>query len=820
MDVKGFLAGVRSSDHYCDQIVCVREIPARPARYKDLKEPLPEAIVRAMEAQGITGLYHHQATAVETARKNQDFIVVTGTASGKTLCYNLPVLERMLSDPLVRALYIYPTKALAQDQLRGLLRWSEVCPELGLRPGTYDGDTPQDERQTLRAEANCILTNPDMLHAAILPHHPGWCDFFSNLAYVIIDEVHTYRGIFGSNVANVIRRLLRICRHYGSEPRFMCASATIANPGELAGRLIGKDVVQIDEDGSPRGTKHFVLWNPAPSRKSVGRRSASMEARELLVQLIKKRIRTIIFTRARVVAELIFRYAREELQRVGPSLADSIRVYRGGYLPEKRRAIERELFSGKLLGVASTNALELGIDVGSLDACIMVGFPGTIASTWQQAGRAGRGDDESLAVLIAHNNPIDQYLVQHPDYFFARSAENAVVDPDNPYIVLRHLRAAAFEMPVTIEEEKAFGRYAPALLDILAEDGQVVLQGDRWYWKHKGYPADDFNLRNMSDNTYTIIDCTDEKNQVIGSIDELSAFTQLYPEAIYIHGGETFYVSDLNLEHKAAYVKRAETDYYTQAITDRQVRIEGEDRSREWRTSRLGFGEVGVTFITYMFKKIKFYSNDSIGFGKISLPQSTLETCSLWLMPALDALRLVRGFGRNPLEGLLGIANVMIEVIPLFAMCDQADIGSAVDASNTDIPAIFIFDRYPGGIGFAEKAYELIEDIMRACLDLIKGCDCRTGCPSCVGSPIPPYSQTNPQNTAGGAIPDKEGALVVLHHMLQLPVYTPQVSLQERDGLAEAAAGVDRPPAEPLPENLERRIRRQVQTLRNLRAQG
>ncbi|MGI6566865.1 MAG: DEAD/DEAH box helicase [Firmicutes bacterium] len=818
MEVEVFLRELLNNRDYRGQAAGVRCLPARDAFYSQPQRPLAPELAAALTEMGIRQLYSHQAKAVDLIREGHNVVIVTSTASGKTLCYNLPVLETLLEHPDSKALYLFPTKALAQDQLQGLNRWQSLVPSLPLAAGTYDGDTPRDLRRKLRDQGNVILTNPDMLHAAILPHHPNWGKFFADLRFVVLDEIHTYRGIFGSNVANVLRRLQRICRHYQANPQFICCSATIANPVELAKTLTGQEMALVDNDGSPKGKKHFVLWNPPLLSDGLQRRSANAEAKDLMVRLLRQRIQTITFTRARVVAELIYRYVREELSRFGSSLANSIRAYRGGYLPEERRAIERQLFSGELLGVSCTNALELGIDIGSLDACLIVGFPGTIASVWQQAGRAGRHNDDSLVVLIAHNNPIDQYLMQHPQYFFEQTPESAVVDPDNPYIVLGHLRAAAFELPVRVDEETNFGPLAPALLDILGEDRQVVYRGDRWFWTGRGYPADDVNLRNITENMYTIVDTT-EQPRVIGSTDELSAFMQLHNEAVYIHEGDTYFVSELNLTERVAYVHRAELDYYTQSISDRQVQVQNVEAEKDQADGKVRFGEVTVTYITYMFKKIKFYSQDSIGFGKVSVPPSTLETCAFWLSPSLETLARARQFGRNPQDGLLGIANVLTAVLPLYAMCDSMDIGSVVDSSNTGVPTVFVFDRFPGGIGYANKGYELIGDILEACLQLIEECRCSYGCPSCVGSPLPPYAANDPDSDVKGSIPDKEAAILILHDLLGREPYVPKLGPPLAAAVMEAAAQaeVERPPSAPLPERVELRIRQQIQRLNSKR---
>lgn len=836
MDAKRFLDRLMSSKYYNGQAIHIEELPPREAVFSVLEEPLPDSIESALAKMGITKLYSHQASSIEALRAGKDIVVVTSTASGKTLCYNIPVLEAILKSPDARALYIFPTKALAQDQLRGLSNLKNLNPDLPIMAGTYDGDTPAEMRKKLRDEGNIILTNPDMLHHGVLPHHPSWAKFFANLRFVVIDEVHSYRGVFGSQVANVIRRLHRICRHYKSRPQYVCCSATIANPKQHADRITGRDMVLVDNDGAPKGRKWFVLWNPPFIDESkMERRSANAEAKDIMVELLKERIQTIAFVKARVVAELLYRYVQEDLQRFGPSLANCIKAYRGGYLPEERREIERQLFSGELLGVTSTNALELGIDVGSLDASIIVGYPGTIASTWQQAGRAGRSGEESLAVLIGLNTPIDQYMMRHPDYFFGRSPESAIINPLNPYVTIGHVRAAAYELPISGADFELFGEYLPSILEVLKDQKEVRHAGNQWFWIGQGYPADDVKLRSMSDNTFTIVDATEE-NTVIGTLDEFSAYEQLYPEAIYLHDGESYFVENLDLKQKVAYIKKADTDYFTQSITERRVDIDETEEERPFREATLFFGDITVTSQVFMFKKIKFFSRDSIGYGKIDLPQYSMHTNSFWLVPSLKTLRLVKDFGREPAEGLLGIANAASAVVPVFAMCDSMDIGTVVDASNTGVTSLFIYDRYPGGVGFAQKCYEEAERILEACLELIQRCECEAGCPSCVGSPIPPFFHNDPDLTSRGKIPDKEAALVVLHDLLGLDPYIPKGPRPEyfpvdgrgassagpEDGRVdgESAAGasstaasqrpVPMPQGKPLPVNVEMRLRRRL----------
>ena len=857
-----FVEYLRSQVGDGGRIVHAEHLPARAARFAKLDPPLPAELQHALAEQGIERLYSHQVEAIDRLRAGDNIVVVTSTASGKTLCYNLPVLERLLTDEKAKAFYLFPTKALAQDQLRGLRRFADggTAHTRGSRSrataarrgdqdsstarladarrsaqndiaegggaadgrdesrpyaarsikdilacGTYDGDTPASTRRRLRNDANIILTNPDMLHQGILPYHSRWAHFFSELRYVVVDEIHSYRGIFGSHVANVIRRLRRICDHYGASPQFVCCSATIANPSDLAQRLTGLPVVEINRDGSPRGPKTFVLWNPPHiDRARMERRSSNDEAKELMVALMKRGVQTIAFTKTRVAAELLFRYAQESLQRTAPRLANSLRPYRAGYLPAERREIERQLFSGELLGVTSTNALELGIDVGSLDASIIVGYPGTIASTWQQAGRAGRGADEALAVLVAYNDPIDQYLMRHPEYFFGRSPENAVIDPENAYVLAGHLRCAAFELPLKEDDARYFGELTSAIAAILQEVDQVQRIDGDWYWASTDYPAAQVNLRTSSDDTFTIMDASD-KNRVIGVVDAISAPELVYPGGVYLHQGETYLVRDLDLDGRAAYVEPKEVDYYTQAILDAHIRAGQTDQQRDWRGWRICHGPATVTWATTAFKKIKFYSLDSIGYGKLDLPPQHLDTASTWLVPDAATLDEVRRHGRNPIEALIGIRNVLVHVLPLFAMCDRTDLGGLVDSSNTGTPTIFLYDRYPGGLGFAEKGYDMVEEMMRSCLSLIRECDCEDGCPSCVGSPVTlPPQQSDPDLGGGYPFPDKEAALVILHRILGEPPYTPRKARAADDTTAPARP---KSPSGPVADKIAERVR-------------
>ncbi len=834
MNVDKFLRHIQSAEWYDDQVVRVEKLPQRDPRFAALEPAIEPRVATVIGADGIAQLYTHQADAIAHARCGEHVVVVTGTASGKTLCYNVPVLESILADPSSCALYLYPTKALAQDQLRTLTRYLEADPSLPLVCGTYDGDTPPNARRKLKNEANVLLTNPDMLHSGILPNHGTWARFLAKLKYVVVDEVHTYRGTFGSNVAHVLGRLNRICEHYGAKPTFVCCSATIRNPRELAEGLTGRVMHVVDDDGSPRGPKAFVIWNPPFfGDDRVERKSANVEAARILAELVGFDHQAIAFVRARVVSEIVAKYAQEFVAKISPSRAKLIKSYRGGYLPEERRGIERALFSGELKAVVSTNALELGIDIGSMEAAVLVGYPGSIASTWQQAGRAGRGADPSLVVLLPYDSPIDQYMARHPDYFFGRSPESAVIDPLNAHIVLSHVRAAAFELPIRKEDWRQFGDFCGPILKLLEEDRQVRQQGGQFFWSGPNYPSADVGLRNIGDDVYTIILGTsalmaseglkavpNDTSRVIGTIDEAGAFQQLHPQAIYIHHGDTYFVNELDIRKKIAWVQKEDTDYYTQSITETKIKIEQEELHKSVQAAEVHWGDLSVTSVTYMFKKIKFGSRDSLGFGALDLPAQTLDTTGMWLLPHPAAYALAKASGRVPREGLLGISNVIREVIPLYAMCDTMDVGASVDSSAANAPGIFVHDRFPGGLGFALKAYELIDEILAACLELVDHCACKDGCPSCVGSPLPPYSHLDPDVNARGLIPDKEAAKSILHHLLGREPFQPSARAaagsadvaREEEELRKLVDGTE------LPVTLEKKLRQRVDKLRHRRA--
>ncbi len=855
MDVEKYLDIVRGHPLYAGQIAHVEALAEQAGQFAEPAAPLPAALVEMLAVRGIEQLYSHQVAALETARAGKDLVVVTGTASGKTLCYNLPIFEACLADAEARALYLFPTKALAQDQLKGLLELIDpsgtglqTCANVGklrtgletcstLRPGVYDGDTPTAQRRRIRAEANLVLTNPDMLHASILPYHPKWARVLAELKYVVVDEVHTYRGILGANVACVLRRLQRICEHYGSNPIFLAASATIANPGELTSRLIGRDVEVIDNDGAPRGRKHFVMWNPAPFGKDqLARRSANDDAVWLMADALEEGAQALAFTRTRQSAELVHRFVQDELRARHSPLADKVRAYRGGYLPNERRQIEQDLFSGNLRGVAATNALEMGVDIGSLDVAILVHYPGTIASCWQQAGRSGRRNDESLAVLVAGNDPVDQFLLRHPAYFFAQSPEHAVVDPHNPYVLANHLRAAAFELPLDEDTPARFGAAAPAIAEMLCDERELSQIDGKTYYAGGHNPAHGVSLRHMSDNTFSIVllrdvdvdspvrdvvhagrsnprsteqmtrfsqqrggrrlpataarrqqsvgrsrrNDTDDIFEVIANVDAISAPELVYPEAIYLHNGETYFVRELDLDGKVAYVERRETDYYTQAVLESDVRIQDSSRSRKTSgesqadtrsltTSAtsdgfaLGYGEVDVTWQTVMFKKIKFETRENVGYGPVDIPAQSLPTTAFWLTPDDEVRVRLKADGLRTGEALCGLRNLAVVALPMVAMCDSRDISGVVDSKNLGRSTMIVYDRYPGGLGYCEKGYHHIGSLLALCHELVGECPCDDGCPSCVGLPnLRPAIHSDPDLMRGYPIPDKAATVRLL----------------------------------------------------------
>jgi len=742
-------------------ITTMRHIPAREAKFAPMPEWVRPELVQAYAGKGVGQLYSHQALSAASVHDGRNVVVVTPTASGKTLCYNLPVLNAVLENPDARALYLFPTKALAQDQLSEL---HDLCARLEHRFGvfTYDGDTPADARKAIRERGHIVLSNPDMLHTGILPHHTRWQRLFENLRYVVLDELHTYRGVFGSHLANVLRRLRRIARFYGSDPQFICSSATIANPGELASRLAETDFEVIDETGAPAGEKFFIFYNPPVVNRFLGiRRSYINESSRVAQEFLKRNLQTIVFANSRLHTEILLTY----LQRANPSQpghAPAIRGYRGGYLPGERREIEHGLREGRVRGVVSTNALELGIDVGSLDATVMAGYAGTIASTWQRAGRAGRRSGSSCAVLVASSAPLDQFIVRHPDYFFGRSPEHAFVQPDNLEILLNHLKCAAFELPIKAGE--AFGSVdLPDLCDRLAEAGFLHRTGEHWHWTQEAYPADAVSLRSVTSDNFVIVDTTDGAD-VIGEVDFSSALTTVHPKAIYLHQGQQFHVEALNFEERKAYVKRVDVDYYTDAIRYTQVRVLESAASARIEAAGAdahaarSHGDVLIRSQVIGFKKIKFFTNENVGDGKLELPENEMHTTAFWLTLERSLVESLPFSVSDRQGGMFGLLHALESIATLLLMCDARDLGTAIGerppSPGSDIeweqaatpeeiaalaekeffePNLYLYDAYPGGIGFSEPLYRAHALLLAKTRELIAACPCENGCPSCVG---------------------------------------------------------------------------------------
>jgi DEAD/DEAH box helicase domain-containing protein len=738
-------------------LTAVRQIPAREAKFRPVPGWVTSALSEAYRAKGIQELYSHQAVTAERVHDGKNVVVVTPTASGKTLCYNLPVLNAVLENADTRALYLFPTKALAQDQLAEL---HDLSKRLDDRFGvfTYDGDTPSDARKSIRERGHIVLTNPDMLHTGILPHHTKWMRLFENLRYIVIDELHSYRGVFGSHLANVLRRLRRVARFYGSNPQFICCSATIANPGELASQLVEQEVEVVEENGAPAGEKLFAFYNPPMVNRNLGiRRSYINEATRVAKEVLARKLQTIVFANSRLHTEILLTY----LQQANPSKpgqAEQIRGYRGGYLPGERREIERGLRDGRILGVVTTTALELGIDIGSLDACVMAGYPGSIASTWQRAGRAGRRSGSSCAIFVASSAPLDQFIVQHPDYFFGSSPEHAHIQPDNLEILVNHLKCAAFELPLSPEER--FGNVdLPELCEQLGEAGFLHKSGGNWHWVQEAYPADTISLRSVTSDNFVIINTTGEENagpEVIGEVDFSSALTTVHPKAIYIHQGQQYHVERLDFDKRKAYVKRVNVDYYTDAIRYTQVRVLeiAEEQSIPGPAAR-AHGDVLVRSQVVGFKKIKFFTNENVGSGKLELPENEMHTTAFWLTLGHSLLAELPFTLSERQNGIFGLLYALGSMATLLLMCDRRDLGTAVgerppsaaseinwedfaaprtsDITEFFEPNLYLYDAYPGGIGFSEPLYRISNLLLERTRELISGCPCENGCPSCVG---------------------------------------------------------------------------------------
>ena len=766
-------------------ITTVRTQEAKPAAFGDWPAGLDSRIVDAFRERGIDRLYRHQSQAVESALAGRDTVIVTPTASGKTLCYNLPVLQSVLEDRAYRALYMFPTKALSQDQLAELM---EVDKKVGSDLGvfTYDGDTPSDARRAVRSRGHVVITNPDMLHTGILPHHTRWARFFSDLKYVVLDELHTYRGVFGSHIGNVLRRLQRICQFHGSNPVFIMCSATIANPAEHARNLTGRDPQLINESGAPSGKKTVLFYTPPIISKELGiRRSYLSVTRRIASAFLREKVRTIIFASSRLNVEVLTRYLKDRFERTYED-EGKIRGYRGGYLPSVRREIERGLRNDQVLGVISTNALELGIDIGSLELAILSGYPGTIASTWQQAGRAGRRHGDSAVILVGRSDPLDQFLVQHPDYFFGTTPEHARINPDNLSILLSHLKCACFEIPMALDE-KFGGQEMGELLDYLADNGVVYEAAGQYHWSDQTYPADQISLRTASPENFVVMNL-DQDERVIAEVDWHSAPSTVYEDAIYLVEGVTYHVKRLDYDQRRVYVKEVEVDYYTDAITNTSVDILDGFQDDSLEHINYEHGEVHVAWRVSGFKKIKFDTRENVGFGDVFLPDHEMHTTSFWVTFKDSYLASLPYSKADLVDGISGLGHVLQHVAPLYLMCDVRDLSRCVGdraaqkielgdgrtdgrvhlqgqdppedpsqeswmrldeglepaarstgkVSTSELPfepTLFLYDNFPGGVGFSPQIFDRFPELLQHARRLLTECECEAGCPSCVGPP-------------------------------------------------------------------------------------
>ena len=737
MDTSAFLYHLTTKPNYSGQITHIEHIPPREANCAELDKPLTGGLQNCLNEHRLLPLYTHQTEAVNNTQRGKNVMVATSSASGKTLCYNIAVLEAILTEKSSHALYLFPTKALAQDQLRGLREL--FCPRLFKLEDfdTFDGDTPQVERAEIRKRARVILTNPDMLHIGILPNHQAWSGLLRHLRYVVVDETHTYRGVFGSHVACILRRLRRLCNLYGSNPQFICCSATIANPGEHAEKLVGLPFVVVDNDGSPHGGKDFVFWNPPliDEARSV-RRSANSEATSLFTELVSRNIRCLTFARSRRLTELIYTYSRQRLADANPVLAKRIRAYRAGYLPPERRQIEQELFAGELLGVVATTALELGIDIGDLEATVLTGYPGSIASTWQQAGRSGRGRDGSLSFLIALDNPLDQYLVRHPDSFFHKSVENTLVNPNNPYILRAHLLCAAWELPLTSDDEKFFGPTSNEEKAKLEMQGILRERIRKWYLSPTiSYPAQSISIRSTCGESFALMDVS--TGSLLETVEASVAFFQIHPGAIYLHQGESYLVTELDLTSRTAYAVPTTAIYYTQAKDITDLHIVRVTHAKSCGQVKVYLGEVEVTTTVVGFRKKAQFTEEMIGEESLDLPPQHFPTVALWFDLSPEAVARLVKEQLDYTGGLHAVEHAAIAILPLFALCDRNDIGGVSIPFHPDTgrAQVFIYDAYPGGIGIAEKGFDIIEELWQATLRAITDCPCQEGCPSCIQSP-------------------------------------------------------------------------------------
>jgi len=733
---------------YGERITGELVMPASDGRYAPVPAEMHPGLRRALEGRRVRQLYSHQVQAWDLARSGRHLVIATPTASGKTFCYNLPVLDAVLGRES-KALYLFPTKALAQDQVAELTELNRAA-DLGVRAFTFDGDTPGDARKAVRTRGDIVVSNPDMLHQAILPHHTKWAQFFEALAFVVVDELHGYRGVFGSHVANVFRRLRRICRFYGVSPRFIFASATIANPAELAERLIGEPVVAVTESGAPQGERRLFLWNPPVTNPDLGiRASARSQTTRIARAATKAGLKSIVFARSRLMVEVITKYLKDVFDK-DPRKPPRVLAYRGGYLPSERRRGEQALRAGRVDTVVSTSALELGVDIGALDVAVLNGYPGTVAATWQRLGRAGRRRGPSLGVLVATSDPLDQYIVRHPEFFLGASPEHARIHPDQLLILLDHVRCAAFELPFT--DGEIFGAEdLGEMLEYLRDEGILQRQGSRWYWVGDSYPANAVSLRSVAEGNFVVVDTTNGGQKILAEVDYTSAPGTLYEGAIYMIQSRPFQVERLDWAGRKAYVRPTRADYYTDRFEARQA-------SR----SAAAHGEVHLVRRYPGYKKIRYYSHDNIGYGNIELPDQEMHTTAVWWQVDPRALEQALPQRQQAIEGFLGAAYALHHVAALRAMAELRDLGRAVgdgqgtwsamveangrgqmraagnepvdpDADARFIPTLFLYDNYPGGVGLSAPLFDDASALVADAERLVEDCPCTAGCPACVG---------------------------------------------------------------------------------------
>jgi DEAD/DEAH box helicase domain-containing protein len=760
LDTAAFLDHLTARSEYSDQIAHIEHIPPRSADCGELARPLAERLYTCLDDNALWPLYTHQASAVNAAREGANVMVSTSSASGKTLCYNIPVMESILTEKSSRSLYLFPTKALAQDQLRNMR--AQFCPDIleSEDCATFDGDTPQNVRFEIKKKARILITNPDMLHLGILPNHQSWSGLLRRLRYVVVDEAHMYRGVFGSHVALVMRRLRRLCEIYGTRPQFIACSATIANPGEHAEKLIGLPFTVISNDGSPHGGKDFVFWNPPLiDDKKESRRSANSEATFIFSELVEKEIRTLTFTRTRRLTELIYNYTRQKLRERDRRLVEKIRPYRAGYLAEDRRKIEKELFTGKLTGVVATNALEVGIDIGDLEATILTGYPGSISSTWQQAGRSGRSKQKALSFLIATDNPLDQYFMRHPEDFFQKNYENALINPDNPYILQAHLACAAWEKPLGQRDTNFFGTDMLPAIRAMEDQNLLKLRNGQWYFPPGiAYPAQAINIRSTSGQNYSIYDTSTDS--LLETIESSQAFFLVHTGAIFLHQGDNYLVSKLDLENRTAYVEPIEVNYYTRATELSDLKIIREQQRQKRGPATICLGEVEVNNSVIGYRRKAQLTEELLGEEALDLPPQIFNTISLWFDIPASAVSRITQAGRDFYGGIHAVEHAAISILPLFALCDRNDIGGVSTPFHADTgkAQIFIYDAHPGGIGIAEKGYELINELWETTYRAILECSCQDGCPSCIQSP---KCGNNNEPL------DKRAAVIILEELLE-----------------------------------------------------